>query len=245
MKQVDLYLWFTSCGWNCLFCKKGSDLIYFPRSDYYNYTTKYEFFHIPSIEKLEEWFNTIDFTIVSRLNISWNDPIEWSGLDEFLRNFRIQYPHIYLILRISNTYILRDSLLCSIDKIEMSLYGHNKKIHECIMDSEGVWEIFHTNLSMIQVFPRIKIQFQTIFLYSNIMHAESIISYLSFLSQDLPVKLVYPHFIPRTMIYELIPKTQYIRLLIQTVSSEKLKKCVLHNFPNISGLRNIFLNIKP
>ncbi len=238
--QIDLYLWFTSCRWHCLFCKQGEDLVYFPRPMYMSDPQQYRFFHFNTPEQLYNWIATEAYITANSINISWNDPISWIELYNFLDILKVKYPWVHKTLRISNTLKLDEKICARIDAIELSLYGHNPELQIAMTWMAESWDIFHSNLAEIRTSSRVDIQLQTIFLRTNIVYANHILEYMLSISGGQPIKIVYPHFMPRNMLHELIPKREFLQLLIREVPKEILQKCIINNIKPQISLTSLF-----
>ncbi len=242
--QIDLYLGFTSCRWHCLFCKQGEDLIYFPRPTYMSDPTQYQFFYFNTSDDLYSWIATTTYENIDTINISGNDPISWIELSLFLDILTEKYPSVYRTLRISNTRELDQKICTRIDAIELSLYWHTPEIQLAMTGTDESWDIFHSNLAEIRASHRVDVQLQTIFLYTNIAYASSILEYMLSLSGGQPIKIVYPHFMPRNMVHELIPKREFLQLLIRQVPKNILQKCIMNNIKPQISLTSLFYDIQ-
>ena len=106
------------------------------------------------------------------------------------------------------------------------------------------WDIFHSNLAEIRTSHRVDVQMQTIFLNTNIIHAKNILEYMLSISGGQPIKIVYPHFMPRNMLHELIPKRKLLQLLIRQVPKEILQKCIINNLKPQISLASLFYGIQ-
>ncbi len=242
--QIDLYLGFTSCRWHCLFCKQGEDLIYFPRPTYMSDPTQYQFFYFDTSDDLYSWIATMTYENIDTINISGNDPISWIELSLFLDILTEKYPLVYRTLRISNTRELDQKICAQIDAIELSLYWNTPELQLTMTGTDESWDIFHSNLVEIRKYPNITVQLQTIFLYTNIAYASSILEYMLSLSEGQPIKIVYPHFMPRNMLHELIPKREFLQLLIRQVPKNILQQCSLNISPVNQWLCRYFYSIQ-
>lgn len=224
----------------CLFCKRGRDLIYFPRPIFMMDSKKYQFFHFLTREDLSNWYERFDLWIADNLNISWNEPLDWEGLSEFMLSIKTNYKDIVVTLRISNTMLLKKEILDNIDSVEISLYWHNSLLQERITGSRDSWKFFHRNLETIKTKKNIGISLQTIFIYSNISYSREILEYMLDISNTKIVKIVYPQFMPNDSLSELISKKELLRILIKENPRELLSHVVLQNFPRIPSLTHLF-----
>ncbi len=242
--QIDLYLGFTSCRWHCLFCKQGEDLIYFPRPTYMSDPIQYQFFHFNEPDDLYRWITTTIYENVDTINISGNDPTSWIELYDFLGILTEKYPWVHRTIRISNTLLVDHSVYTRIDAVELSLYWHNPEVQSTMTGTRESWDIFHSNLAEIRTSHRVDVQMQTIFLNTNIIHAKNILEYMLSISGGQPIKIVYPHFMPRNMLHELIPKRKLLQLLIRQVPKEILQKCIINNLKPQISLTSLFYGIQ-
>lgn len=242
--QIDLYLGFTSCRWHCLFCKQGEGLVHFPRSMYMSDLTQYQFFHFNTPDDLYSWMATTTYENVDTINISGNDPLSWIELYIFLDILTEKYPSVYRTLRISNTLKIDHNIHTRIEAIELSLYWHNSEVQLAMTGTAESWDIFHSNLAEIWISHRVDIQLQTIFLRTNIAYAKDILEYMLSISGGQPIKIVYPHFMPRDMLHELIGKREFLTSLILQVPRDILQKCIIHNIKPQVSLTSLFYGIQ-
>lgn len=243
MKRIDLYITFTECFGNCIFCRKWKDTLLFKREDYVRNAFEYEYFEFKTESEIFSWLYEVDLTWVSVINISWNEPATWSKLTEFTKGIRRKWYTKSLNLRISNTIKIDKNILEDFDTIECSLYWYTPEIHNRITENAKSWEILEENTKFIQSSNTL-LNMQTIFIYENIEYAEETIKRMLFYTNNRPIKIVYPYFIPRESISSLVPKTDLIKKLLLSIGHQYLKKCILVNFPRNNKLQRFFYDIQ-
>lgn len=240
--QIDIYLGFTSCQWNCIFCRKGDDLVHFPRPSYVNNVDLYHFFHFNSPEECYGIFLQ-GFLQVDSINISWNDPLSWLKLPEYIAKIRATFPGVLLTLRMSNTLPLNESYIELFDRFEFSIYGHTRAIHNAIVGSSSAWDILHNNLELFtKTNSTNKLFFQTIFLYENIEYMKDILFFIRDNSYPgNPIKIIYPYFMPSLDRWSLPKKSEVLKkLFILMWNNFLLQYCDMVNFSIPSSLTSFF-----
>ncbi len=230
--RIDLYLGFTSCRGNCIFCRKGEGLVHFPRPTYMSRPDSYRFFHFSSEGECEDIFHQ-DFIWVDSINISGNDPLSWAHLASYVERIRRAFPEILLTLRISNTYELPESYVHIFDRFEFSIYAETADIHNTIVGSAQAWSILHQNIQLLGKLKSLhKVFFQTIFLHENIDNMKNILFFIRDVSYPMnPIKIIYPYFMPVADIKSLPKKSEVLKKLITLMGRDfLLNYCFLVNF---------------
>jgi hypothetical protein len=243
--QLDIYLWFTSCKGNCIFCKKGEWIVNFSRPDYMKDPNGYRLFHFSNENEIETFLSKEFPPWISTINISWNDPTSWNWLTRFVERIRDNFPWIVLTLRPSNTYIISSEYTSIFDRFEFSIYGQNKQLHNLMVWSDQAWDILQANITEFRANDKIdKIFFQTIFLYENLSFISEILQYMRNISHNNnPIKIVYPYFMPLLNRNSLPTKSTILKALIKKMWTEFLRKnCILINFSVPKKLAYLFLH---
>lgn len=250
--QLDLYLGFTSCQGNCIFCRKGKDLVHFQRSASDSNQGSYLFREFFSENGAWEWVQN-EFpkltSNIGKINISGNDPIDWSELSRFMEILKRFQPNALFTLRLSNTIEIQNrDILNSFDKFECSLYADNEPLHNAIIGNQSAWSILHKNLSILSesgLWDRVF--FQTIPIRENLHSLQSLMLYLTEkLKTKNPIKIIYPYFFPgETKGKSLVSRKEILIQLLESVPKEYLKSwCKLQNFPPTASLEKIFLSVQ-
>lgn len=250
--QLDIYLWFTSCNGNCIFCKKGQWLVSFPRSHSDSNLWGYIFHQFHDEKWAWDWIESPLSEAdqgMKRINISWNDPIEWDNLEKFMDILTKKYPNTEFTLRLSNTLLIeKNEILKYFHKFEFSLYADNTALHNSIIWNKHAWDIFHSNLIILEKEKlKDKIFFQTIPIRENIDNLPSIISYIiEKLETKNSIKIIYPYFFPKlTLKHSLLSRKEILEVLIKNTShSYLLAYCKLQNFPPSDLYNHLFLSIQ-
>ncbi len=243
--QIDIYLGFTSCQWNCIFCRKWDSLAYFPRPTYTRDTDAYLFFHFSTEEEADTLFQR-KFIGLTDINISWNDAISWKDLSKYIYKIRIHYPGINITLRISNTTVLPTDYIGLFERFEFSIYGHTEDLHNMIVGSEEAWNVLHTNITLFRDAHTLnKIFFQTIFLHENIWYLSDTITYIINTTHiDNPIKIVYPYFMPTKDIKSLPKKSEVLKkICIDIWPIIRKECCILVNFSVPQKLIPLFFGV--
>ena len=238
--EVDIFLGFTQCKWNCVFCRRGESLVYFPRAEYND--SYYKFVYYASDSKIDyEFFQGLWKQSNLKINISWNEPLSWDWLDFFITTIRNILPQAIFVLRISNTFRICHSITKNIDRIEFSIYGPNQDIHNKVVWNRDAWNILQNNISVLKDNGlQNSIFFQTIVVKSNIHCVWETIKYITSLT-TYPVKIVYPYFFPVDELLQLPQKSEILKEILLQIDISTLKsKCIMVNFSMSKKLESLF-----
>jgi len=227
--NLNLFLWFTSCDWFCKFCEKWNNLIYFWNQNFDYVNDNLDFLYIESVSEFENIINN-DYNNYKTINISWYEPLNFSKLYDFILILKNKNKKPLFILKTSWLTIIDKKFYEIFDKVELSIYWNDEFSHNLIVWNNKSWELLNINLNnCINYWYINKIYFQTILIKSNYLFLLDIIKLWSNYNNN-PFKIIYPRFIPKNNILELIWKKQAIKYILKEIPDIYFKNIIINNF---------------